>query len=224
MSLPPAEIAPGVHRFEKLVPSGWSFNMFVIRGLDPEGVVIHSPTFIDEATFAAIEALGPVRALVCPNHFHWISVRRYRERFPEARVIADARAVPRLAGKLGFAPEPATWSAWRSPAGLKNGEGWLSLPAPDGPTWIVCDAFFNVDRPVQGVMGAVLRWTRTVPGLSIGRTFQWLAVADRAAYRGWLLARLAEEQPRRILVSHGEGLEGPDLESRVRAVAAERLS
>lgn len=223
MSPAPAEIAPGVHCFEKVLPSGWSLNMFAVRGVEPDGLIVHSPTFIDDATFAALEALGPVRALVCPNHFHWLSVPRYRERFPAARVVADAGAVPRLTGKLGYAPEAAAWAAWRSPAGLKNGEGWLSLPGEGGPTWIVSDAFFNVTRPVRGAMGLALRLTQTVPELAIGRTFRWLAIADKAAYRAWVLARLAEERPRRVLVSHGEPIEGADVEARLRAVVEMRL-
>ncbi|APR77380.1 Hypothetical protein A7982_02727 [Minicystis rosea] len=224
MPTAPSEIAPGVHRFERVDDSGWSFNMFVVRGLEPDGVVVHAPTFVDDATFDAIEAIGPVRALLCPNHFHWLAVRRFRERFPEARVVADARAVPRLTRKLGFAPEAATWPAWRSPAGLKNGEGWLSLPSPDGPTWIACDAFFNIERPVRGAIGAMLRWSKTVPHLCIGRTFHWLAISDRAAYRSWLLARLDEERPHRLLVSHGEPIEGAALADRLRAVVADRLA
>jgi hypothetical protein len=217
------EIAPGVHCFEKVLPSGWSLNMLAIHGVEPGGLIVHSPTFIDEATFDALAALGPVRALLCPNHFHWLSVPRYRERFPEARIVADARAVPRLQSKLGFAPEAAAWPEWRSPAGLKNGEGWLSIPGEGGPTWIVSDAFFNITRPVRGAMGLGLRLTQTVPGLAVGRTFRWLAVADRAAYRAWLLERLAAERPRRVLVSHGEPIEGPELADRLRAIVEARL-
>lgn len=64
---------------------------------------------------------------------------------------------------------------------------------------------------------------KIAPGLSIGRTFQWFGLSDVAVYRSWLLARLAEERPRRVLVSHGEPIEGPDLEARLRPLIEERL-
>lgn len=224
MPVTPVEVAPGVHLFEKVLPTGWSLNMFAIRGVEPDGIVLHSPTYIDDATYKAIEALGPVRALLCPNHFHWLSIRRYRERYPDARVVADPGAIQRLSKRLRLTPERATsWSQWRSPDGLKNGEGWLSLPSEGGPTWITSDAFFNVTRQVTGIMGTTLRTLQTVPGPCIGSTFRWVGVRDLATYRSWLERALSEEKPRRILVSHGEALEGESL-AKLPALIEQRLS
>ena len=41
-------------------------RMSVVRGPDG-GLVLHSPVEADAPTRAAIDALGPVRAVVCPN-------------------------------------------------------------------------------------------------------------------------------------------------------------
>jgi len=39
------------------------------------------------------------------------------------------------------------------------------MPSPDGPTWIVSDALFNVAGPLRGFSGAVLRVLHTGPAL-----------------------------------------------------------
>ena len=101
--------------------------------------------------------------------------------------------------------------------------------------WVVSDAFFTVAANARGVAGLFLRLTKTTPGLCIGRTFTWLAVRDRAAYRQWLDAQLDRDRPTRLITGHGEvltdtadttGAPGEStrpLVDRLRAVIEERL-
>jgi hypothetical protein len=207
---------------EKVVPSGWSLNMVLVR-LGDGRVLVHSPTWHDDP--ALVEASGRPAALFAPNHFHHLGLKRFRAQWPDAIGVASDGARPRLAQKghalepLAAAPLPAG-ARWLEPPGLKNGEAWLALA--DG-TWIVCDAFFHCNRPVTGLTGFVLRRTRTVPGLCVGQTFRWLGVRDRRAYREWLLDTLRATPPRRVIPSHGEILDGDDVPDRLRAVAEARL-
>jgi hypothetical protein len=97
--------------------------------------------------------------------------------------------------------------------GTRNGETWLSV----GDTLVVCDSFFNLPGPLSGAMGLVLRATRTGPGLKLGRTFRWLALADVRSYRAWVEDTLDALAPKRVLFSHGDPLEGARLISARRA-------
>lgn len=228
--LEPETVVPGVTRFRRVQQSGWELVMHAVR-LGDGSLLVHSPTWLGEGTFEAIERLGAPRLLLAPNHYHHLSLERFRQRYPAARAIASEEAIPRLAkkGHAGLAPlgsvarDLPAGSRFLVPKGLKNGETWLSLAGPSGRVWLVCDAFFHVNRPAQGPFGWALRMTRTVPGLRLGDTFRWLAVGDRDVYRNWTLRRLAEERPVVMGVSHGDVVAHPDLPDKLASLVHQRL-
>ena len=192
---------------------------------------MHSPTWDGEGTFERLEAIGRPTVLFAPNHFHHLSLPRFRQKWPDAPVIASTGARPRLQkqGHQNLAPLEAAATllpagvSFVEPPGLKNGEAWLTVDGEGGRTWIVCDAFFNQVRPVRGFMGIGLRWAKIIPGLSIGQPFRWFGIRDEPVYRAWLLDRLRAERPRRLIVSHGEPLIGDEVADRMIAVVEHRL-
>ncbi len=204
---------PGVHVFERVKPSGWGLSMLTVA-LPDRGLLIYSPTWLGEGTFEAIEALGQPRVLVAPNHFHHLSLSRFRERYPGALVVASAGATPRLSarGHEGLAPLDRAapllppGAHFLAPPALKNGEVWLSLPGEGGPCWLQCDAFFHVRRPLSGLEGMMLRALRTAPGPCMGDTFRWVGVDDPRAYAHWTLDALERERPAIFVPCHGEPL------------------
>jgi hypothetical protein len=164
------------------------------------------------------------RTLFAPNHFHHLSIPRFAARYPEARIVAGQTAIPRLRKKTGLSRiEAAEGASFLECRGTKTGETWLSLEAGGERTWVVCDAFFHVTREVTGAMGFALRATKTLPGLSIGNTFRWLALRDQAEYREWAQTALAGERPARLVVSHGEPVSGPGLNERLESLLRSRL-
>jgi hypothetical protein len=198
--------------FDKRRGSGWPSAMHVVA-LGGGDLLIHSPTWIDEATFTRIEQLGKPRILFAPNHYHHLSLRRYRERFPKAEAVATPSAIPRLRS-LGHDGLASTADValprsmrWVLPEGTKTGEGWIAIDGKDGPSWIVCDAFFNETTPVRGLEGAFLRLAKISPGLCVGATFKLLGIADKARYKAWVVEALEREQPDRIVFSHGDAIE-----------------
>lgn len=206
---------PRVIRFERRRASGWPLAMHAVT-FDDGGLLLHSPTWLGDATVADVEAHGRPTLLFAPNHFHHLGLPRFRERWPEARAAAGRLALRRL-GARGHATLAATDDVelgagvrWLTPEGTKSGETWLSVDDDPsaGPTWIVCDAFFHEPEPVRGVEGVLLRLTSASPGLCIGKTFTGLCLADKRRYRAWVLDAIAREQPRRVLFSHGQPLEG----------------
>jgi hypothetical protein len=227
-----SEVAPGVFRLEKVLPSGWGNTMLLFKA-PGGGVVVHSPTWLGPGTFERVEEVGRPVAILAPNYFHHLSVPRFRERYPEAAVLATKTAMPRLTkqGHKGLAdvaeradllPEGSKILVCE---GSKTGEVWLSLPggAGKGPTLAVCDGIFNVERPTTGAMGLVLRLTQSSPGLQLGKTIRWLAMADRPAFVEWAVKTIGDLAPGRIVMSHGEPLEAPDLANRLSALVRERL-
>lgn len=211
----PDLVAPGVFRFEKLAGDGWSLNMLAVK-LPDNGLLLYSPAWLGPGTFEAVDALGEVRALVAPNHFHHVALPRYRKQYPKAHAVASHGALPRLEKKGHDGLSPLSEIAGQLPPdahfivpeGTKTGETWLSLPGEKGRTWLVCDAWFHVTRPLTGLKGALLRALQIGPGLSVGKTFRWLAMRDRGAYVASARAALEKDKPAIIMPSHGEPLQG----------------
>src|SRR5262245_1568336 len=61
-------------------------RMTVIR-LQDGGLFLHSPVRLDPELKKEMDSLGPVRCLVGPNLFHHLSLRPWREDYPEARLF-----------------------------------------------------------------------------------------------------------------------------------------
>ncbi len=208
--------------------SGWPLAMHVIP-LGDGDLLVHSPTWIDEETLAQLRALGTPRILFAPNHFHHLSLQRYRELFPEATVVASAGAIPRLRARghegLRSTDDVALPSGmrWLVPEGTRSGEAWVSIDGEGGPTWIVCDAFFNAPAPLRGLEGAMLRLAKTGRALSIGMTYTLMCIRDKPRYREWVIDAVAREKPRSMLFSHGDPLQ-TDVTTALTAIIRQRLS
>lgn len=55
-----------------------------IAALDGGGLFVHCPVALDEATKAAVDALGEVRAVVAPSLFHHLYVGQWMQAYPKA--------------------------------------------------------------------------------------------------------------------------------------------
>jgi len=209
--------------------SGFSLSMHLVTV--PAGVLVYAPARIGRDVWDRVATAGTPQVVLAPNHFHHLSLAAFREKYPEALAVCADGARPRLTAKghagLG-AMEAATERLGDAVTllacpGLKTGESWVAVKSDTGTTLLVCDAFFNVPGPVRGAMGLILRATKTAPGLKVGRTFRWLAVADRAKYIAWVEATLAAHAPTRVLFSHGDPLEGDDVSARLLTAMREGL-
>ncbi|HTQ15388.1 MAG TPA: DUF4336 domain-containing protein [Rhizomicrobium sp.] len=90
-------------------------RMTLVR-LKDGGLFVHSPVALTAALGAAVDALGPVRALIAPNSIHYWWIPDWKARYPRAPVFGVPRQ-PRKARRrftpdaiLGDAP-PAAWAA-----------------------------------------------------------------------------------------------------------------
>jgi hypothetical protein len=182
------------------------------------------------AAHEALRGLGQVELLVAPNHFHNLGLREHLAAHPGAKVVATGRAAPRLRRRCGVDVEDPALLRGRLPPGFallvppgtRNGELWISADAAAGRAWIVADAFFNLSRLPATPLGLLLRLLGVGPGLRIGTTWRWM-LHDAAAYKAWLLARLADERPAMLVPSHGDVIRDPALADRLRLLAERRL-
>ncbi len=215
---------------EKAQRGGWGLNMILVP-LPGGGLLVHSPTWLGDDTFDRVAAIGEPRILFAPNHFHHLSLGRFRARWPGAVAVASDVAIPRLRSKghdgvlpidtvAGLLPAGARWLPCE---GTRAGEAFLSIEDGGERTWIVSDAFFNVERPVTGVTGFALRALGTTPGLRIGSTFLWLGLRDRPAYKRWISHALSRETPAKMLFSHGVAASGAHLAERLTAEVEARI-
>lgn len=214
------EGVPGARRVRKPDPSGWCVDAHVVE-LPTGGTVVYSPVRGGAAHH------GDARLVVAPNHYHNLGLAEARGAAPDAVVAAHSVALPRLRkqghdGLVDVATVRVEGVELLPAVGTKNGECWAYFPAQR--LLLVCDAFFHVAGPVSGFTGFVLRRLRTAPGLCLGRTFVWLALADTRAYRTWADETLARLRPAAVGFSHGETLVADDAGEQLRAVLHATLS
>jgi hypothetical protein len=224
------EIVPGVFQAEKQMKSGWGLNMTCVQ-LPEKQLLIYSPTWLGDSTFEEVEKLGTPSILMAPNHFHYMSMGRFHERYPNAKVVASELACKRLHTKGVPYIETLEKTSLSLPdnlsymvcEGSKTGETFLTIQQGEQRLWLVCDAFFNVKRDTTGMMGFVLRTLKTTPGMCIGQTFLWLGLKERATYRQWLETKLKMEAPTMLIPSHGVVERGADLAEQLLRLASKRL-
>lgn len=86
-------------------------RMVVIR-LEDGGLVLWSPIPATPSVTAKVDAIGPVRHIVAPNHLHHLSIADWKQLYPRARIVAAPglqakRPDLQIVAELGEVPDPA---------------------------------------------------------------------------------------------------------------------
>lgn len=131
-----------------------------------QGLVLYSPTPIDDALAEQIESEGEVRWIVAPSLFHHLFAKAAKARWPEARLLAapglDAK-VRELGSDGELGPEaPDEWGDGIAthPIGGMPKLNEVALLHRPSRTLVVADFLFNVVEAGW--------WTRTFLGLTGG--------------------------------------------------------
>jgi hypothetical protein len=174
-------------------------RMTVVR-LAAGGLFVHSPVALDASTREAVDALGPVRAVVAPSIFHNLHVGAWMEAYPEA-VFAACPGLewrrPHLAFDFVTADEPhAAWAADLEQIYFSaRRENEVVFFHRATRTLICADALLNLsghpDRLTRAV--AALMGNRA-PGMGWA---EWFMIRNR---------KLARRQVERILAWDIEGI------------------
>ncbi len=185
-------------------------RMTVIR-LGDGSLFLHSPVRLDDATRQALDALGPVRAVVAPSKVHHLFVGDYPAAYPGVQVfaapgLAEKRRDLRFGGVLSDAAPPL----WRGEIEQHVFAGARALNEvvffhPATRTLILTDLAFNV--PANRTAGARVFYRLSGAADRFGphRLVRFL-IRDRRAARASIDAILAWDFDR-VIVSHGDVLE-----------------
>jgi hypothetical protein len=193
----------------KLMPG--STRMTVLEG--DGGLVLHSPVALTRDDVQAIEAIGPVTAILAPNTYHHLYLRAAAEAFPGASVFVPEG----LEEKIGPVPRAATISRAHPPALPGRIEHFIVerhmvreclLFHSATRTLVTADMLYNY-QPENG------RWEKLMFGL-IGcygspkvAFYHRFAIRDKAAVHE-MVGAVRAWQPRRIVLAHGRIVEGED--------------
>jgi len=180
----------------------------------------------------AADSLGDVGVLLAPNSFHHLGLPAWRERFPEATVVAAPGAPDPLArqGCTGVvaldcarALLPTHATLHEVPA-TRIGEAWLAVTTDRGVVWVVGDAIFNMLRLARRLRPRLIqRLTKAAPGLSMSQVMKWGGLTSRKRFGEWLVARIDADEPAVLVPLHGAVFDGPKLPDALRRLARERL-
>lgn len=196
-------------------------RMTVVRLADG-GLFVHSPVSLDAGAHEAVNALGPVKAVVAPSLFHHLHVGEWIDAHPKAAVYAcpglqAKRSDLRWSGTLGDEPEPE----WRGEIeqvffAARSMENEVVFFHRASATMICADIIFNLSVHSSP-------WTRVVARLlgNQGPGATWLEhlMIRRRAEAREQIDRMLAWKAERIVLSHGDWVEGDGAEVLRRAYA-----
>ena len=183
-------------------------------------VCVFSPVKgLAEGVRGSLSAIGPVRFILAPNHFHNQGLQEFSKAYADAQLIASQAASPRLKKVTGLSFAPLDELAALLPdamtlletQGLKTGEVWLQVRSGPGTAFVVVDAFCGAD--VYG----------TGEGPELLKTFKTYGLADKDRYLTWLRAQIAEAGPDTLAPCHGSAVRCSDLADRLIELVTDRL-
>lgn len=225
-------LVPGYLPYEpQLIPRGWDEDIWIVDGpevayslwgltlpcptrmtiirLPDGGLWVHSPVACTPDLVAAVEALGPVVAIVAPNSFHYTHLADWTRAFPQAAIFGVRGLSVKVRG-IAFAflenqPSPL----WREaidfrviPLGSFTEAVFLHRASR---TLIVTDLMqsFEADRIRNPLVRAVLRLGgATGPSGRPSIEIRLAGLRHRAAlHQG--VRRMLAWQPSGIILSHG---------------------
>jgi hypothetical protein len=218
MTMPLRAIADELWEVEDRIrmPGGVSFPLrMTIARLPGRQLWLHSPVRLDDATAAAIDALGDVAHVVAPNLYHHLHLPAAATRWPAARTWAppglDAkRKEPHL--RLERLDE-ATPPPWADAIDLVRVGGAPKLHETAffhraSRSMLCADLMFHVTEPANARTRFVL-WLVGAGGGRLASSRVWSGlIKDRAAARASLQRILAWDVGR-VIPAHGAIVDDP---------------
>lgn len=197
-------------------------------GIGSGGLLVVSPgAGMGDALWQQVASLGTPRFLLAPNAYHNGGIATWKQRYPEVRVVAHSKAIPRLRKQVpGVEFEELSALSSVLPSGVrllcppqaKQGETGVSVKMKDGVGWFLVDNIMNEERIPGGGVGFVMKVVGFKAGLITNPFFKHLFLKDTRAYKEWVSAELDRDRPTLFVPSHGTPIRGADVTERLRAV------
>lgn len=207
------QLAPGLHCVEGAFGRSPLGRRMTVITLPSGALALHSAIRMDEAGMAALDALGPVAAVIVPTTFHSTDAPWFAARYPAASLLAPRSSLPRLGKRLPTAlPLDEGWSddlagalAWQQIEGARHHEAVFFHAA--SRTLILTDLVFNLGAEFTGLSRLLLRINGIYGRFGPSRLLRYGFVRDKAALLD-SVRRMEAWDYDRIVMSHGEVLEG----------------
>ena len=189
-------------------------RMTVAR-LGSGALLVHNAVACDDATMAAIDALGPVRWIVVPSRYHKMDAHALATRYLDAAVVTPrgsidrVREVCRVDGELDLLPEdPAL--RWEPLDGVPAECVLVHTDARGDATLVFNDAFMNLPGRLPGFRGLVVKLIGSTGGPKVTRTARTAIVRDKRAYADHLRRLAATPRLARVVPAHGDVIRDGD--------------
>lgn len=195
------------------MPLGETTRRMTVVVLSGGRLAIYSAIALSEPEMQKLEALGKPSYLIVPSAIHRLDVAAWRERYPEAVVLAPKGS----RGKVGeVVSVDASSGDLDDPCarllpvpGTDEAEFAMLVETDSGKTLVVNDLIFNLPE-IPGLAGLGLRLLGFGPGRpSMPKLIQKKLVKDREALRRQLEEWSQLGGLERVLVSHGAPIEHP---------------
>jgi hypothetical protein len=182
-------------------------RVMTVARLDSGGLAIHGAIALREPEQLELEAWGRPELLIVPSGIHRLDAPRYKQRYPELRVLAPrgsrekvAEVVPVDGVYEDFAGDGVL--ELRTLPGLGEREGVMLVRSLDGLSLVFNDVVMNMDtkRDLLGYLFTTL--LGSAPGPRISRLSKLVLVKDRGALRAELLRLAALPDLARLIVAH----------------------
>lgn len=184
-------------------------RMTVVR-LTDGGLFVHSPVALDAKTREAVDALGPVKALVAPSLFHHLYIGEWSRAYPNASLSAcpgleKKRKDLNFTAVLNDAPE-AHWKGDLEQVffSARTMENEVVFFHRKSKTIVSCDFIFNLrSHPSRMTRMAALLMGQHEPGATL---LEHVMIRKRDAAREQI-GRVVAWGAERILLAHGDIIE-----------------
>jgi hypothetical protein len=192
-------------------------RMTIVR-LNDGALVIYSAIALAEPEMKRIEEAGRPAFLVVPGKFHRLDARIWKQRYPQMKVLAPTAA--REAAEEAVHVDATDYDfndasvKLATVGGTSGFEVALMVRRPSGTTLIVNDIIGNMPSD-SGLVLRLMRFAGEEPHIPLPIK---MGFKDKEGLRDQLLGWAREPNLKRILVSHGDPIEG-DVAGKLRNLA-----
>jgi len=196
----------------------YSFGPGVANALAVGGkggmIVVSPPCRVAAGVFDDLVQYGPIGALVASNAFHYLGLKEWKQRFPDAMLFAPRQSIARVERQTsltGIRPLSEGASIAGSAVELvdmphyKTGEALARIRSGRGLVWYVTDVILNLPQlPANPVFRLMFRLSGSGPGPRFNNIAPLFMVRDKAALRRWLCEEFHKAPPDFLIATHGD--------------------
>ena len=209
---PPREIAPSLWTLDGAWSNSLGRRMTVLRLRNNE-VWIHNPMQLMEADLNWLASLGFVRGIIAPNKWHVSDLCWMSEKFPQAQIACPQSFLDKntqLQERVLFTTDvpyvtPCRELEFFAVPGIRIEETVVFHPLTR--SLIVCDLMMNMKAEGSGLQRTLFKLNNMGDCCAPTRILKWAFTSDSSELLAFV-EQMAELNPRRIIVNHGEIFEG----------------